>query len=316
MDKTLYQDFVQGVQTLEDIQALGDNHLTPLIDRATYHIGEIHRKASFSFSNLDEFDKIKNFLETTVDQLLTNYTLKDFASHQVLFQKKYDTMSLKNWDRLLSVLPISLHIAGIFKFIGTQNIQLSSDGIVFRGLIKTDQTITKYRELVYKASRKLLDHQSILTYKIDELEDNRMCWLELTVDTSHDENLSYCLDYRKKLGTWLGFSNVFENYIISHDEVEHLPRHLVIEITNELEVKSFYRIPDSYTKNYKGKEILHFSFLFRPISIIIPRKGCIINSATLKQNRDTGSGLGQQEVENQLKYLFRYIDFFSLINQS
>ena len=56
-------------------------------------------------------------------------------------------MSLKDWDKLLSVLPISLHIVSIFKFIGTQNIQLSSDGITFRGFIKTDQNITKYRKL-------------------------------------------------------------------------------------------------------------------------------------------------------------------------
>ncbi|OUR98632.1 hypothetical protein A9Q84_04235 [Halobacteriovorax marinus] len=316
MDKTLYQDFVHGIQTLEDIQALGDIHLTPLIDRATFHIGEIHRKAELSLSNLDEYAKVKTFLETTVDQLLTNYTLKDFGSHQVLFQKKFDSMSLKDWDKLLSVLPISLHIVSIFKFIGTQNIQLSSEGITFRGLIKTDQNITKYRELVYKATRKLLSHQSILTYKIDVLDDERMCWLELKIDTSHDENLSYCLDYRKKLGTWLGFSNIFEKYIIPHEQVKDLPRHLVIEINNELEVKTFYRVPDSYTKRFKDKEILHFSFLFRPISIIIPRKGCIINKATLRKIRDTGSGLEQQEVENRLKYLFRYIDFFSLINQS
>jgi hypothetical protein len=316
MVKEIYQEFVNGMQTLEDIQALGENHLNPLIDRAAFHIGEIHRKAEFSFENLNEFEKVKGFLEKTVDQLLTNYTLKDLGARQVMFQKKYESMSLANWNKLLSVLPTSLHIVSVFKFVGTQNILLSDKEIVFRGIIKTDETITKFRELVYKGTRKLLKEKSILTYKIDQLEDERMCWLELKVDMSHDDNLSFCVDFREELGLWLGFSNIFDSYKVSPEQARDLPRHLVIEINEELEIQKHYRVPDRYTRTIKDAEMLHFSFLFRPVSIIIPKKGRVINRATLEHIRDTGSGLDQQEVENQKYNSFRFIDFFSLINQS
>lgn len=316
MVKEIYREFVHGMQTLEDIQALGENHLNPLIDRAAFHIGEIHRKAEFSFENLNEYDKVKDFLEKTIDQLLTNYTLKDLGAKQVLFQKKYESMSLANWNKLLTVLPISLHVVSVFKFLGTQNILLSDKGIKFRGLIKTDDSITKFRELVYKGTRKLLKEQTILTYKLEPLEDERMCWLELNVDMSHDENLSFCVDFREELGLWLGFSNIFDAYKISADQAKGLPRHLVIEVGEDLEIQKHYRIPDRYTGAIKDAEMLHFSFLFRPVSIIIPKKGRVINRATLEHIRDTGSGLDQQEVENQKYNSFRFIDFFSLINQS
>ncbi|WP_127718029.1 hypothetical protein [Halobacteriovorax sp. HLS] len=316
MVKEIYQDFVNGMKTLEDIQALGENHLNPLIDRAAFHIGEIHRKAEYSFENLNEFSEIKNFLEKTVDQLLTNYTLNTHGAHQVLFQKKYESMSLEKWNKLLSVLPISLHIVKIFKFIGTQNILLSDKGITFRGLIKTDQNITKFRELVYVASRKLLKEESILTYKIENLDDERMCWLELNIDMQHDKNLSFCVDFREEFGVWLGFSNIFKGYRITPEQAKELPRHLVIEIDEKLNINKHYRVPDRYTGTIKDQEMLHFSFLFRPVSIIIPKKGRVYSKSTLDNIRDTGSGFGQQEVENRIKSSFRYIDFFSLINQS
>jgi hypothetical protein len=316
MVKDLHQDFVSGMQALEDIQTLGDNHLNPLVDQAAFHIGEIHRKAELSFENLNQFSEVKNFLEKTIDQLLTNYTLKDLGAHQVLFQKKYESMSLENWNKLLTVLPTSLHIVSVFKFVGTQNIQLSDKGISFRGLIKTDQNITKFRELVYKASRKLLKEKAILTYKIENLDDERMCWLELKVDTSHDENLSFCVDLTENLNLWLGFSNIFDKYKISGEQASMLPRHLVIEISEDLDIQKHYRVPDRFTGTIKDKEMLHFSFLFRPVSIIIPKKGRVMNKSTLLKNKDTGSGLEQQEVENRSNNSFRYIDFFSLINQS
>ena len=316
MVKDFQQDFISGMETLEDIQALGENHLNPLIDRAAFHISEINRKAEFSFKNLNQFSEVKSFLEKTIDQLLTNYTLKDLGAHQVLFQKKYESMSLESWNKLLSVLPTSLHIVSVFNFVGTQNIQLSEKGISFRGLIKTDQNITKFRELVYKASRKLLKEKAILTYTIEDLEDERMCWLELKVDTSHDENLSFCVDLTDNLNLWLGFSNIFDAYKITGEQASTLPRHLVIEINENLDIQKHYRVPDRFTGTIKDKEMLHFSFLFRPVSIIIPKKGRVINKSALQKNKDTGSGLEQQEVENRSNNSFRYIDFFSLINQS
>lgn len=316
MVKNLRKDFEQGMQTLEDIQALGEYSLSPLIDQAAFHFSEIHRKAEFSFENLDSYSKVQSFLEKTIDNLLTTYTLKDTTTHQVLIQKKYDEMSLDSWNKLLEVLPTSLHILNIFKFVGTQNIQISREGIKVRGLIKTDETITKFREIVYRSSRKLLEQKSILTYTIEELEDKRLCWLEINVDMEHDENLSYNVDFSESLGMKLGFSNIFKKYKVSIEEASKLPRHLIIEISPDLNISKFYRVPDHYTTDSNSKEMLHFSFLFRPVSIIIPKNGLLEKRQFNVNYEDTGSGLEQQEVKNQISSSYRYIDFFSLINQS
>ncbi len=316
MAKDLNRDFEQGMQTLEDIQALGEYSLTPLIDQAAFHFSEIHRKAEFSFENLNSYSKVQSFLEKTIDNLITTYALREGTTHQVLIQKKYEKMSLDSWNRLLEVLPTSLNILNIFKFVGTQNIQISKEGIQVRGLIKTDETITKFREVVYRSSRKLLEQKSILTYSIEELEDQRLCWLNINVDMAHDENLSYNVDFSETLGMKLGFSNIFKKYVINKEEASKLPRHLIIEISPDLNISKYYRIPDHYTTDSNSKEMLHFSFLFRPVSIIIPKNG-LLEKRPFKVNcEDTGSGLEQQEVKNQIGYNYRYIDFFSLINQS
>lgn len=314
MAKDVRKEYEQGMQTLEDIQALGDFTLSPLIDRAAFHFSEINRKAEFSFENLESYSKVQNFLEKTVDSLLTTYTLRDQVTHQVLLQKKYDDMSLESWDKLLEVLPTSLNILNIFKFVGTQNIQVSKEGINVRGLIKTDESITKFREIVYRVSRKLLDQKTILTYKIEELEDKRICWLELCVDMEHSQSLSYNVDFSEKIGLTLGFSNIFSKYHIDIDEAFKLPRHLIIEVSEKLEISKYYKVPDHYTRDFGSKEMLHFSFLFRPVSIIIPKVGFVERRPTETKLKDTGSGLGKQEVINQIKSSYRYIDFFSLIN--
>ena len=316
MANNVTKEFEQGMQTLEDIQALSDFSLSPLVDRAAFHFSEIHRKAEFSFENLNSYSKVQSFLEKTIDNLLTHYILRDVVTHQVLLQKKYDDMSLESWNKLLEVLPTSLHILNIFKFIGTQNIQICNEGISVRGLIKTDDTITRYREVVYRASRKLLEHKSILTYKIEELEDERLCWLELKVDMDHSEKWSYNVDFSESLGMTLGFSSIFHKYKINSTQALELPRHLVIEISPELEILKYYKVPDHYAWDCKGKEILHFSFLFRPVSIIIPKTGFLERRPSNANFEDTGSGLEEQEVKNQIKSTYRYIDFFSLINQS
>ncbi|PIK14914.1 hypothetical protein [Halobacteriovorax sp. JY17] len=316
MANNVTKEFEQGMQTLEDIQALSDFSLSPLVDRAAFHFSEIHRKAEFSFENLNSFSKIQSFLEKTIDNLLTHYILRDAVTHQVLLQKKYDDMSLESWNKLLEVLPTSLQILSIFKFVGTQNIQVSKEGINVRGLIKTDESITRFREVVYRASRKLLEHKTILTYKIEELEDERICWLELSVDMEHSEKLSYNVDFLETLGMKLGFSSIFSKYRISKEDAFELPRHLIIEITSNLEIRKYYRVPDHYTRDLDSKEMLHFSFLFRPVSIIIPKTGFLERRPTNANFEDTGSGLGQQEVKNQINSNYRYIDFFSLINQS
>ncbi|CBW25477.1 hypothetical protein BMS_0567 [Halobacteriovorax marinus SJ] len=316
MAKDVTKEFEQGMQTLGDIQALGDFSLSPLIERASFHFSEIHRKAEYSFENLESYSKVQEFLEKTIDNLLTSYTLRDEITHQVLLQKKFKDMSLEKWDRLLDIIPSSLQVMRIFKFVGTQNIQISNEGICVRGLIKTDESIIKYRELIYKASRKLLDKKTILTYQIEELEDPRICWLTIHVDMDHDESLSYNVDFSEKLGMKLGFSNLFSKYKVTPEQAAQLPRHLIIEISEDLEISKYYRVPDQYTRDSNKKEMLHFSFLFHPVSIIIPKVGLVERRPTSTNYKDTGSGLGQQEVKNQIGSNFRYIDFFSLINQS
>jgi len=315
MEKELIYNYIQGMDVLDDIQTLSNNGLTPLINQASFHLSEVRRKAEKSINNIESFQKVSSFLEDTLDCMIRNFFLDKFPGRQLLYQKTENPIGLKVWNRLLGVLPPVLTVVQVFPFIGTINVQVREDKVIFRGLAKVNGDIQKYRKLIYAMTRKLLAQESLFTFKVEDAGKEGMYWLELSLDVSHDVSKVYRVDLREKHGVLLGFSSIFKNYSLPISEVENLGRHLCIEINDEMKVEKFYRIPDHYLKTFGDRELLHFPFLFRPVSLIIPKRGNVVSANSIREFKDTGSGFSKQEqdVDNRKLSHYRYIDFFSLI---
>ena len=100
-----------------------------------------------------------------------------------------------------------------------------------------------------------------------------------------------------------------------------MEKHVCLEITPELELRRYSRIPDQLKRELNSNksqvpQIVHFPFLFRPVSIIIPDKGKLRLLYEISISGDTGSGTSlvqKQEVASKSIPKFKYIDIFSLM---
>jgi hypothetical protein len=92
---------------------------------------------------------------------------------------------------------------------------------------------------------------------------------------------------------------------MSEEAIDNLEDHNIIELENDLSVRhTFGKVQGTHLK-LSGKELLHFSFIFRPVSIILPMRGVLSKNSAIRTLDSR-----EQDVSNQ----FHIIDFFSLFN--
>ena len=171
------------------------------------------------------------------------------------------------------------------------------------------------RKFIYVVTRKLLRQKVLLTFGLEKTAKPGLFKLDLKVDISHDDSLVYKVNFKvgSKENYFVGFSNIFCHYRSLLENVKAVGEHNVIEIGSDLSVKNFFGIPDLSRLESANKEILHFPFLFRPVSIILPMKGHL---ATEAYSRSLASSQDSEQMREQdVSTYYRTIDFFSLFNQ-
>lgn len=82
-----------------------------------------------------------------------------------------------------------------------------------------------------------------------------------------------------------------------------LDSHNVVEINNDLSIKHYVGLPDLTRIESANKEILHFPFIFRPLSIILPMKGNLVTEAFSRSLDD------ENKRKQDVSKFFRTIDF-------
>jgi hypothetical protein len=152
----------------------------------------------------------------------------------------------------------------------------------------------------------------LLTFKGEKTVRTGLYKLTLNIDISHDEHLVYRLPFKpnSKRNYLVGFSNVLANYRVQFDEISKIGEHQIIDVGNDLTVKTYIGIPNLSRIESTNKEILHFSFLFRPISIILPMRGTLSIDNLFRET----STNEEEESKHDVSISYRTIDFFSLFN--
>lgn len=316
MEKTSYQaDFDKSMSTLEDIQLLSEFSMSPLIGRAYFHLSEIKRKAdALSTGNSIQYDNISKILDEKLDSIFT-----DFFSNKSKF-KGYDhsknthKIDLKKWNLVLEIIPEILSVVSLFNYHGSIESRFDENKIKFTGMILDDGHLEINRKFIYIVTRKLLRQKVLLTFDLEKTAKAGLFKLTLNVDISHDETLVYRVNFKTapKENYLVGFSNVFCQYRTSLDKILALGDHNIIEINHDLSLKHFFGVPDLSRLESANKEILHFSFLFRPVSIILPMKGNLSPESLTKDFLARHDDVKNRE-QNVSTY-YRTIDFFSLFN--
>lgn len=308
MTENNYQfDFKNALSALEDIQILSDYSLTPLISNAYFYLTELKRKADLSGKSSE--DKIQcDLIEKLLKEKLSNIVYEFFGNKNKFKSYQYvdeaDGLDIRKWNLVLENIPEFLTVVSMFSYHGLIDINLSNCSLKVSGVILNSSHIEISRKLIYAITRKLLRNKLILTYKLTQISSQSPYRLELNLDFSHDKSFIYKIPIDKtKCGgsgeLALGLADNLFRYKISKEKAIKLEEHHVFEIYSTLNTSFNIRKIDGYDPDINKKDIIHFPFIFRPFSIILPVKG------SLEDFR-----MGKQDVSNN----YEFVDFFSFFD--
>jgi hypothetical protein len=306
-ETTYHDDFEKSLSTLEDIQMLSEFSLSPLIGRAYYYLSEMKRKADENSNGpVRNYDLVSKVLDEKLENIFSEFFSNKAKFKSFEYYKSTSKIDLKKWNLILEIVPEVLSVVSLFNYHGAVEARLDDSRLLVSGMILEEGQLQMNRKFIYVVTRRLLRQKVLLTFNLEKTSRAGLFRLDLKVDISHDESLIYKVKFNvgPKENYYVGFSNIFCHYRALLERVKAVGEHNVIEVGNDLSVKSIMGVPDLSRLESANKEILHFPFLFRPVSIILPVKG---NLSTDSFSRT----LGEQDVSTY----YRTIDFFSLFNQ-
>ncbi len=298
-------DFQKGVSALEDLYTLGGASITPVINRVYYHLFNLNNE--IHTSSMDDMPQMKHFISRSVVEMTRDYLSFNSGYRSVDFNVINDSYTLDQWNRLLDVLPSTLAIINSFAFHDQISINFHERGLEICGNVEISDRIEEVRSDIYRNLRIIFKKSSMLTFKIEPTHDSTLQKMTLFLDISYTRDQIYSVDMSDDYGSLtLGLPNIFANYIAAtNSSIEHT----VLEITDNLELVRHSSIPD---QNDLSKQVIHFSFLFRPVSIIIPKRGKLLPIEALRAGACVGRG---EKFSKFNKASFYYIDFFSIMSR-
>lgn len=309
--KEYQEDFEKGLSTLEDIQLLSEFSVAPLVSHAYFYLSEMKRKAdAIASGQVASFDSVSRVLDEKLTSIVSDFFGDKTRFKEFQYYKNTKKIDLKKWDLILATIPELLSVVSLFSYHGTAEIRFDESRLCISGLILEDGKLELNRKFIYVVTRRLLRQKVLLTFNLEKTARTGLFKLTLKADISHDDSLIYRVNFKvsSKEQYLIGFSNIFTQYRSHLSDVVTVGEHNIIDIGCNLSVSHTFGIPELTRMESANKEILHFPFLFRPISIILPVKGSLVTDTFSRSLEDENKR--KQDVS---KY-FRTIDFFSLFN--
>ncbi len=278
MDFSVEKNIEKGKAAFEDLHLLADPVLFPLIGRAYHHFSEV-ATSTYQKDLLKDLPVLQKFIHDSFQSLLEDFFLKKGDALLWTLMKDENNLEVKHWEKILAILPDVLQIVGCFKFKGCISIDVSPKGLIFKGEIFNGQSIKDHRLTIYKAFRRLLSKKTLLTFDVVEQGNSFATELRLWADITHDEKELITYEFFPIAFSGLNqsvsvaFSHVLKNYRISLADLKNIGDHITIEITPNMDVIRRDKLPEDFESVFSRSEIIHFHFLFRPISLIIGAKG-------------------------------------------
>lgn len=309
-----------SLQGLEDLKYLVKEDCHKIIDQISFYLNELivssKSKNAPKVGSHSELKKIitEKIITNFKDILLTNVDCKKINFVDFLEKKSFGQI-----DKLLGIVEevkevLSLCLPGnsIDFVIHADRLEVTSEFDVRN--INGDNLVH-----IYSCFRKLLSKKVLLVYKLRK-DINKVT---LVFDLSHSQNGHYRVNLQDEVGLELLFSNTLPNYYVGQDTLHKLKKHLCLEITADLKVHRHEAVPRAVKEKFVlrqfQKEVFYFPFLFRPISIIIPKRGEIVSKDLILDNtighRNDGSAQSCEsifKVKNS-KWPQYYLDFFHLL---
>lgn len=263
------KDYKHGMDAIEDLHLLADPGLSPVISRVHFHLSEIRRKAEQSLEDHPGLTPVKNKIKEEFKFLVEEAALKIENCKQLILKDTDATLNLMQWGRLIETLPLAIRMIAKFPISGMLEVGYDNKALTIRTSLSGYEELGKIQSEVYRLSRDFFALKTLPTFQIEN--DNQVVF---KFDFSHVEDLSYSVDLNKKR---VLLSNTFSNYELPIEKIDLISNQTTLILSADGEFYYFESMKvDAIKKSIQNgakPALFHFPFLFRPLSIIIPRKG-------------------------------------------
>jgi len=300
------------LKSLEELQSFLDPKDYAFLDKAFFHIGNAKELTEAQIGQLTGFSKLKEFLVSSVKNYVTEGLIQNSRANHIELVHGFGSAGLEIWNKLFEILPIISSFVREIPFGEWMRFSQYDKAIYIAGDLDPELDLSECRQKIYKFTRELLQMRVLATFQFDEKENT----LVLKFDFSHDEGFFYAVDVTAKSNMYIGFSSTFPNYEVDFKILNSLGPHLIFEITEDLDVLKWSKLPDHMMNQIRDRKVVHFDFLFRPISIIIPNRGHLVGAHDLQKCIEARKKIDlelKQDVYRYNNYPFTHVDFFKLI---
>ncbi|MBP5297216.1 MAG: hypothetical protein J6Y94_07805 [Bacteriovoracaceae bacterium] len=299
------QEFQKGVAALEDLAQLGPYTNAPLIGRAYHHFSLMKAEMDEQLAGAVFSPPLRKFFHQGLVYLLRDHLgcLAEFPQGDIHFSQ---------WNKMLAALPILIKIAKCLPWPKVEKTLIQNGLIIMQGQVPAqDAALVNKRSTIYQYFRQLLGLKCLLTYDLTDpsvtaevAQGETNPQLTLQLDLRHREDLVYHVP----VGDGICFSSIFPSYKAPDwAAVAALGPHLCLVIHPDGQSEELGHIPEHFRETFPSAELLHFRFLFRPVSLIIPGKGEIISAQAEDTGRETLASNSLPPTASS------YVDIFSLL---
>ena len=292
------QEFQKGVAALEDLAQLGPYTNAPIIGRAYHHFALMKAQVDEQLAGAIFSPPLRKFFHQGLVYLLRDHLdcSAEFPAGDIHFTQ---------WDKMLAALPILIKIAKCLPWLKVEKTTFQNGLISMQGKVPAeDVTLPNKRSTIYQYFRQLLGLQSLLTFNLSNSLTEDKPELVLQLDLRHQEDLVYHVP----VGDGICFSSIFPYYKAQDwAAISALGPHLCLIIHPDGQSEELGHIPEQFRETFPAAELLHFRFLFRPVSLIIPGKGEIISAQAEDTGRETLASKSLPLAASS------YVDIFSLL---
>lgn len=319
MEKSFEDSYQNGLNSLEELGYLSDPSIAPMLQQIQGHFA--NAKNSVSMGHLTN---LRSLVKSSMKHIFSQYFIENELAKHFHFTVYENGPTLEKWNELFDYLPQIIKVLKVIKLKESIFINLNNNGMTIEGSISLNSSLDggleDVRKEVYAVTRELFKSKVLMTYSLNDSKQAKFSNLKLEIDYSHSEREMFTfplIEYQ------LGFSNTLQNYIVKESEVSSLENHKCIEILPNGKTKEHEKFPTNYIKkHYNRLTLVHFSFLFRPLSLIIPYKGQLLPRYSRLNWGDTGSAIPSFKKSNNIIKSSKksedrnvyYMDLFSFIS--
>jgi hypothetical protein len=294
----------QAIGYLDDLNQFGGHHQRTIIRQIQFElINEKIKSESLSWS---QNKRLFRYLRTNFLNQWRNRLLQETQVSKVKFEfKQSSNLSSTHWNYFLETSNLIKELCLLFNLNHTLVIQFTPTNMVIKSHVGPEQWNESIKTEVYRLSRILLQKKSLLTYRLSETEQFNNIGLELVIDFSdlifQQRKELYKVNFQtNKISAFL--SPVLKNYQVSHEEAlaNKFP-HKIIRVNESMDVEQCSQLKPEHLLG--DVCVIHFSFLFRPVTILLPRAGVIVSGTEI----DRSTSLKSQSTQ--------FIDLFSILNK-